>query len=132
MSVPRPVSGCWRNSRDRRRCCSSPITPIWRRSPDLSSAKTFTRNAPWPETAERPSDQAALDWLFESGTRCSDTLSALCVRNLQRHLSSSHSMRASEYRCRWQLPDGFDLRPHDVAEAAEMRQRVKDALKDGK
>ena len=41
-------------------------------------------------------------------------------------------MRASEYRCRWQLPDGFDLRPHDVAEAAEMRQRVKDDLKDGK
>lgn len=41
-------------------------------------------------------------------------------------------MRASEYRRGWQLPDGFDLRPHDVAEAAEMRQRVKDALKDGK
>lgn len=50
------------------------------------------------------------------------------VRNLQRHLSSFHAMRASEYRRRWQLPKEYDLKPLDVAEAADMRRQVKGAL----
>lgn len=51
------------------------------------------------------------------------------VRDLQKHLSSTHSMRTIEYRRRWRLPDDFDLRPRAVANAVEIRRRVKGVLK---
>lgn len=51
------------------------------------------------------------------------------VRDLQKHLSSTHSMRTIEYRRRWGLPDDFDLRPRAVANAIEIRKRVKGVLK---
>lgn len=86
-----------------------------------SSFKEFRRSlSAGPAMAiESAHDQPALIGCLECGLR---------VRSLQRHLSSAHAMRTTEYRRRWSLPDGYDLRPLDVAQAAESRRKTKAAL----
>jgi predicted transcriptional regulator len=53
----------------------------------------------------------------------------LSVRSMERHLSSVHSMRTSEYRRRWNLPAEYDLRPVSVAEKIRQRKLFADVRK---
>ena len=96
-------------------------------APNPSSAKSMPDSAVERRTLSRgPAMQLSLTHEDPAKIGCLEC--GQRVRNLQRHLSSAHSMRTTEYRRRWKLPENYDLRPVEVAKAAETRQLVKSAL----
>lgn len=68
---------------------------------------------------ERTHDDAETVACLECGVR---------VRNLQKHLSTTHSMRTADYRRRWALLEDYDIRPRAVSEQADRRRKLRDAL----